>query len=120
MKIVRESVAVDAAEPGFIHVTQQRVKDTGQDIGGQIWFERANLRWVIDTLRACLATHGFPEAVLQGGQDSLKVFESGPEQDPVINLFNVRPADAPHGGVYARSMSRPVAEQLATQLAALG
>ncbi len=120
MKIVNESVTVDTSEPGFIHVTQQRVKDTGQDIGGQLWFEREHLRWVIDTLRACLATYGFPETVLQRGQDSLKVFESGPEQAPVVNLFNVRPKDAPHGGVYARSMSRQVAEELADQLAAIG
>jgi len=119
MKIVKESVTVDAAEPGFVHVIQQRVKDTGKDIGGQIWFERANLRWVIDALRACLTTYALPEAVLQRGQDSLKVFESGPEQEPVINLFNTRPEGAPHGGVYARSMSRPVAEQLARQLDAI-
>lgn len=119
MKIVKESVAVDTSEPGFVHVTQQRVKDTGQDIGGQLWFERENLRWVIDTLRACLATYGFPETVLERGGDSLKVFESGPEQAPVVNLFNVRPKDAPHGGVYARSLSRQVAEELADQLAAI-
>lgn len=120
MKIVKETVTVDTSDPAFVHVVQQRVKDTGQDIGGQLWFERANLRWVVDTLRACLATYGFPETVHQGGQDSLKVFESGPEQEPVVNLFNVRPKDAPHGGVYARSMSRAAAEQLANQLASLG
>lgn len=120
MKIVKETVTVDASEPGFVHLVQQRVKDTGQDIGGQLWFERAHLRWVVDTLRACLATYGFPETTTQGGQDSLKVFESGPEQAPVVNLFNVRPKDAPHGGVYARSMSREAAEQLVEQLAALG
>jgi hypothetical protein len=120
VKIVKESITVDAAEPGFVHVVQERVKDTGQDIGGQIWFERANLRWVVDALRACLATYGYPETALQSGQDSLKVFESGPEQAPVINLFNVRPKDAAHGGVYARSMSRQVAAQLADQLAAIG
>jgi len=120
VKIVKETVAIDTSDPGFLHVTQHRVKDTGQDIGGQLWFERDNLRWVIDTLRACLATYGFPETTLQRGQDSLKVFESGPEQQPVVNLFNVRPKDAAHGGVYARSMSRQVAEQLADQLAKLG
>jgi hypothetical protein len=117
VKIVNESVSIDAAEPGFVRVTQVRVKDTGQDIGGQIWFERGSLAWVIDTLRACLATYGFPETTAQIGQDSLKVFESGPEQEPVINLFNVRPKDAAHGGVYARSMSRPIAEKLADELA---
>jgi hypothetical protein len=117
VKIVKESFSIDAGQPGFVHVTQQRVKDTGQDIGGQIWFERGSLRWVVDTLRACLATYGFPETTAQIGQDSLKVFESGSEQDPVINLFNVRPNDAAHGGVYARSMSRPIAEKLADELA---
>lgn len=120
MKVIKESVAIDTAEPGFIHVIHQRIKDTGKDISGQIWFERANVRWVIDTLRSCLATYAFPEAAVQLGQDSLKVFESGPEQAPVINLFNVRPKDARHGGAYARSMSRQVAEQLAEQLAAIG
>jgi hypothetical protein len=120
VKIVKETVAVETAEPGFVHVTQHRVKDTGQDIGGQLWFERENLRWVIDTLRACLSTYGFPETVLQRGQDSLKVFESGPEQAPLVNLFNVRPRDVEHGGVFARSLSRIVAEELADQLAAIG
>lgn len=120
MKIVKESVTVAAAEPGFVHVVQERVKDTGQDIGGQLWFERAHVRWIVDTLRAALETYGFPETVHRGGQDDLKIFESGPEQEPVINLFNVRPKDAPHGGVYARSLSRRVAAQLVDQLAALG
>lgn len=120
MKIVKETVTVSTPEPGFVHVVQSRVKDSGQDIGGQLWFERENLPWVIATLRACLATYGFPETAVQRGGDSLKVFESGPEQEPVVNLFNVRPKDAPHGGVYARTMSRSVAEQLVEQLAALG
>ena len=119
MNIVRESFAI-ATQPGFVHIVHDRIKDTGQNIGGQIWFERASLRWVIDTLRACLATYGFPETTTQGGQDSLKIFESGPEQAPVINLFNVRPKDAPHGGTYARTMSRPAVHQLIEKLEALG
>jgi len=119
MKIVKESCSVDLADPGFVHVIHERVKDTGQDIGGQLWFERASLPWVVTTLRACLATYGFPETATQLGADSLKVFESGPEQAPVVNLFNVRPQAAAHGGVYARSMSRPVAEALVDELAGI-
>jgi hypothetical protein len=117
VKIVNESCSVDVSEPGFVHVIQQRIKDTGQDIGGHLWFERASLPWVIAALDACLATYGSPETATQLGDDRLKVFESGPEQAPVVNLFNVRPETAPHGGVYARSMSRAVAEQLASALA---
>jgi hypothetical protein len=116
VKIVKESVSVDVSQPGFVHVVQQRIKDTGQDIGGHLWFERASVPWVIDTLQACLATYGFPETATQLGDDSLKVFESGPEQAPVVNLFNVRPAAAPHGGVFARSMSRPTARTLVDEL----
>jgi hypothetical protein len=119
VKIVKESCSIDVADPGFVHVIHERIKDTGQDIGGQLWFERASLPWVVTTLRACLATYAFPETTTQLGDDSLKVFESGPEQAPVINLFNVRPGTAAHGGVYARSMSRPVAEALVDQLATI-
>lgn len=118
MKIVNESCSIDATHPGFIHLVHRRIKDTGQDIGGHLWFERASLPWVIDTLRACLVTYGFPKAETRLGDDCLTVFESGQEQAPVINLYNVRPSAATHGGVYARSLSRTAAERLVAELSA--
>jgi hypothetical protein len=121
VKIRKETVAVDAAEPGFVHVIHQQIyEDLDENMGGDIWFERANLRWVIDTLGACLTTYAFPETELHHGQDNLKVFESGPEQQPFVNLFNTRPKDAPHGGVTANNFSKPIARQLLDQLIALG
>jgi hypothetical protein len=121
VKIRKETVAVDEAEPGFVHVShQQIIQDSGRDMGGELWFERDHVRWVIDKLRGQLTTYAFPEAELQHGRDRLRVWESGPEQQPFINVFNTRPEDAPRGGMFALSISRPVAEQLLAQLDALG
>ena len=119
MKIVNESTKVDTADPGFIHIRHVQIKDTGVDRGGPIWFERQNLPWVVDTLRSCLTTYAFPRTAVDSGQDSLKIFESGDEQAPIINLFNRRPDGAPHAGVYALMMSKPVAEKLVDELAAI-
>jgi hypothetical protein len=115
----RELYTIDTSEPGFIHIHHVDREESGLDMGGHIWFERGSLPWVVDTLRACTTTYGFPESVTRIGQDSLKVFESGAEQAPYINLFNVRPADARHGGIFARSFSKPLAKKLVLELAAL-
>jgi hypothetical protein len=74
---------------------------------------------VVDTLRACLHTYAFPEAARQGGDDSLLVNESGPEQAPIINLRNRRPKGGVHGGAFTLAMSKPVAEKLVAELAAI-
>ncbi len=56
---------------------------------------------------------------MNSGQDSLKIFESGDEQAPIINLFNRRPDGSPHAGPYALMMSKPIAEKLLGDLSAL-
>jgi hypothetical protein len=120
MKILKESFFIDTSEPGFIHVEHVQLSGSGVDMGSPMWFECANLRWVIDTLRACATTYAFPETNHQSGQDSLSVDESGPEQAPFINLYNRRPNDAPHGGAFVLAMSKPVSERLIDELDALG
>lgn len=117
--ITQESYSVDASDPDFVHVHHVQIRDHNRDAGGHMWFERSNLRWVVDSLQACLSTYAFPGVETHSGQDHLNVFESGPEQAPIIKLHNRRPKDAPHGGVYALMMSKPVAEKLTRELAAL-
>jgi hypothetical protein len=118
--IKQESYSVDTSDSGVVHIHHVQLEDTGVDMGGHMWLERSNLRWVVDSLQACLGTYAFPGVETQSGQDHLKVFESGAEQAPIINLRNRRPKDAPHGGVYALMMSKPVAEKLTRELATLG
>ena len=117
--IVKESYTLDTSDPDLIHIHHVQVEHNGVNMGGPMWFERKNLRWVVENMQACLTTYGFPAASLQSGADSLKVLESGPEQAPIINLLNRRDKAAPHGGVYALLMSKPIAEQLVKELAAI-
>ena len=119
MDIVKESYSIDTSEPGFIHVTFVKLVASGVDMGGPMWFERANLPWVVDTLRACIATYAFPETSKTAGQDNLAVLESGHEQQPFVKLRNRRPADAPHPGAFTISMSKPLAPQFVDELARL-
>lgn len=117
--IAKESYTLDTSDPNVIHIHHVQVEHNGVNMGGPMWFERSNLPWVVQNLQACLTTYAFPEASLQGGPDNLKVLESGPEQAPIINLLNRRDKAAPHGGVYALLMSKPIAEKLVKELAAI-
>lgn len=117
--IVEESFSIDAGGREFIHIRHVQVWNTGTNMGGPMWFERRNLGWVVATLNASLRIYAYPEAALVRGGDSLKIFESGHEQAPYTNLMNRRASGAPHGGVYALALSRPIAERLGAELAAL-
>jgi hypothetical protein len=117
--IVKESYTLDTSDPNIIHIHHVQVEHNGVNMGGPMWFERKNLPWVVQNLQACLTTYAFPEASLQSGPDDLKVLESGPEQAPIINLLNRRDKDAAHGGVYALLLSKPIAEKLVKELAAI-
>lgn len=117
--IKSESITVDAPSAGFVHLHHVQIEHNGVDMGGPMWFETDSLPWIIESLRACIEIYGEPARETECGGDSLKVFESGPEQAPIVNLRNRRAKDAEHGGVYALLMSKAIAEQLVERLAAL-
>jgi hypothetical protein len=117
--ILKESYSIDTSVPGFIHVLYVRIIASGVDMGGPMWFERGNLRWVVDTMHACATTYAFPEATHQSGDDNLSVEESGPEQQPLIVLRNSRPKTGAHGGPFTLAMTKPVAEQFIAELGAI-
>ena len=117
--IVEESISLDTSQPGLVGIYHFQIEDSGIDMGGSLWLQRESAFWVVDSLNACLNTFAFPGVESQLGSDSLKVFESGPEQAPIINLRNRRPAEVLHGGVFVLMMSRPAAKDLSEQLSAL-
>jgi hypothetical protein len=116
MNILKESYSIDTSVPGFVHVQYTQLVDNGVDMGGHMWFERANLPWVVDALKTCINVYATPRVALQAGQDSLSVSESGHEQQPFIGLRNRRPADAPHPGAFAVSLTKPLATQFVDEL----
>ncbi|WP_428267909.1 hypothetical protein [Haliangium sp.] len=117
--IVQETISLDLDEAGFVHIHHVQIENSGLDMGGPMWFERASLDWVRSSLRACLDTYASKAVETRLGQDDLKVYESGHEQAPIVNLRNRRPKDATHGGVFALMMSKPIAEELCQKLAAV-
>lgn len=77
---------------------------------------RDNLRWVVDTLRACAVCYAFEPTLLLAGGDQIQVFESGPEEEPIVNLANVVWSEAAR---YHLTMTRATALALADSLAEL-
>jgi hypothetical protein len=112
-----EACAIKASQPDFIRIRLKLVAgDSGLDLVQNLWFERANLPWLVDALRACLSRSDFEDARLEKGDDRLEVYRT--DGEPVfINLFNDRPVRAPHGHMYFLSMTRPTARKLLRRLA---
>lgn len=111
---MKELITADVVND-YIHIVHYIERSSGATFG-ELWFEKKNIEWLIDALRNVLMLYGCLPVELVSGEDHLKVFESGPEQSPVINVFNVRSARVIHGGTYARSMSRQSAGQLLEKL----
>lgn len=122
MSVVTESYKVDLADPVFVHVECSAVMDTAVGLRTQnasIWFERANLPWVVEALRRSLTTYGLGELARASGNDAITVYESGSERQATFNIDNQRPSDVPHSGTYWIGMSRTLAEKLLSELAAI-
>jgi hypothetical protein len=71
--------------------------------------------WLVAELAACLTTYGYPGAV---GRSRIHVFESGPEQAPIVHVVSRRP-DA-DGGASALGLTRAAARELVELLRGSG
>ena len=116
--IIKESVSVDASESGFICVNYVQVDD-GLDMGGRLLFERKSVTLITALLYTCPNVHDFPEVECRCGDDAFRVYGSGSDQRPIINILNRRPDGAPHGGLAGLMLTTPAAKTLFEQLRAL-
>lgn len=122
MSIITDSYSITLDDPGLIRIEYRSRRDTAAGPltrNTSIWFERTNLRWLVESLRQCITIYGQPELSTQQGNDHLKVFESGPEPAPYINVENKRPDGVEHPGFTWFAMSKPLAEELTFELDAL-
>jgi hypothetical protein len=122
MSIEREWYQLDVSENGLVRVDYSSVRATAggpHDFKATLWFERQNVPWVVEALRAAAGTYGIAEQSRTGGRDVLKVYVSGPEPEPYVNIENQRPADALHGGFRWFAMGVALAEKLATNLSTI-
>jgi len=116
--ISKESVSVDASEPGFISISYVQLDD-GIDMGGRLLIERKSLPLITALLHASLDVYAFTEVECRCGEDAFRVYGSGSDQQPIINILNRRPEGAPHGGLTGLMMTTSAVEALLEQLGEL-
>jgi hypothetical protein len=111
--ITSESIDVDSSDPAVIKVTYVQMDD-GIDMGGKLSIDRATVPYLVDQLVAATTQYGFPGSDAQVGPDALRVYESGPEQAPIMNVIHER-----DGRVYGLMLTVPYARKLVDLLRAL-
>jgi hypothetical protein len=112
----QESCSIKTSHPDLIRVRLKQIYSYDYDLVETLWFERANVPWLVDSLRACLSASVFEDARLERGQDRLEVYRT--DVEPIfVNIFNDRPVRAPHGHMYFLSMTMPTAKKLLRHLA---
>lgn len=119
MKVENESYSVDTSEQAFVRIDYSAtvfLPNGPRSRAVSVWFERANLPWVVSSLRDLINVYGLPEQRIQSGSDSLRVDESGPEPAPIISIYNKRPPDAPHAGAHLIQFTKPLAGRLLAEL----
>lgn len=116
--ISKESLSVDASEPGFISVHYVQLDD-GLDMGGKLLLERKSVPLIVALLHASLNIYPFRGVECRCGEDAFRVYGSGSDQQPIINILNRRPDGLPHGGLTGLMMTTAAAEALFEQLCAL-
>lgn len=119
VKIQDESYSINASEHCFVGIDYSAtvyMSDGPSPDVASVWFERANLSWVVTALRDVINIYGLPDQRIQRGADSLRIDESGPEPAPFIGIYNKRPADVPHAGAQLVRLTKPLAERLLREL----
>src|ERR1044072_9957204 len=96
--ITVDSISVDTSEPNFVNVTYLQLDD-GIDMGGRLCIELKSVPTMIEMLYACINIPDSKTSERQCGYDSLRVYESGSDQQPITNILNRRPDKAPHDGL---------------------
>jgi hypothetical protein len=122
--IVHEALSLDTSDPALLRVRYVQVHDGAHsgglvhDVGGTLLVEAAAVPWLVAELAACLTTYGYPGAETAVGRSRIHVFESGPEQAPIVHVISRRP-DA-DGGASALGLTRAAARQLVELLRGSG
>jgi hypothetical protein len=115
----KESVSVDTSEPGYINVHYVQLED-GLDMGGRLLIERKSVPLIMALLYACLNVRAFPDVECKCGDDAFRVYGSGLDQQPIINILNRRPDGVEHAGLSGLMMTTRATEALFKQLRELG
>lgn len=112
--ITREALSLEPGDERIVRVTYVQMDD-GLDMGGTLIVSRANASWLAGELVACAERHGAYDAVdVQRGEDHVRVYASGSDQQPIVNVLVRRP----ESGLSGMMLTLPYAIELAGLLRA--
>ncbi|MDH3756107.1 MAG: hypothetical protein OEU32_19760 [Acidimicrobiia bacterium] len=109
----RQDVAVqdDGTTSGVVVIASTLALEDGTDLSTRFVMEREHAGWVADELDKAGDAWGYPGADETLGDDHLLVFGGGRDEQPIINLQNVRGGER-EPGEYWIGMTQDVAEKL--------
>jgi len=97
VSVAHESIAItdDGAKTGVVVVHLTRILDGGLDMSTHFACERGNAGWLAVELDKALDAWGYPRTEARHGPDSFVIFGGGTDSNPIVNVRNTRPDDAP-------------------------
>ena len=115
--ITHETISVDTSDAEVIRVNYVQI-DNGIDMGGKLVFDRSNVAYVAQQVEAaCESNYVATEA--QQGKDHLRIYQSGSDQQSIVNVLCKRDPAGPHGGLSGLMMTIEYAKKLVALLRAV-
>jgi hypothetical protein len=110
--ISHESLALVLEDPNVVRVDYVQL-DGRVDMGGKLFVSRANLAYVAEQLEAACAPD-YAATDVQRGPERLRVYGSGSDQQPIVNILCNREP----GGLSGLMLTIASAQKLAAMLRA--
>ena len=109
--ITNESLTFDRTEGDVVRARYVQIED-GIDYGGTLTIDRGNAAYVAEQLAACAREHGYRQTDAERGRDAIRVYASGPDYRPIVNVIVSRT----DGVGSALMLTVPYAQKLADEL----
>ncbi|MEO6588410.1 MAG: ankyrin repeat domain-containing protein [Pyrinomonadaceae bacterium] len=113
--ITVDEIFVDTSESGFVKINYIQTDD-GIDMGGRLCIEQASVPKIIKTLHGLLNNYGQGKVEFDCGNDSFRIYESGPDQQLIYNTLNRRAEGVSNSGLTGLMMTGFAAKDLIKQL----
>ena len=116
--ITHESIDLDTSDAAVVRVRYVQMDDD-IDMGGELVIDRATVPYLVEQVDACANVYPYPQTSAKVGTDELRIYASGSDQMPIVNVINRRPEGGKAGGLYGLMLTVPYAQRLVGLLRAL-
>lgn len=112
--ICGEELSIDTSDATVIRVRYVQI-DGKFDMGGSLVFDRANRTYIAEQLEACCSLD-YAGTETQLGPDHLRIYQSGADYCPTINILCRRDGQAVHAGLSGLMLTAAYALRLSAML----